>query len=62
MNRKNKLLVLVMIVLFLFVLTLTAHATFKSSLDEKFLLRGPEGFRRVQRVLVIGAGWYQGIP
>jgi len=62
MNRKNKLLVLVMIVLFLFVLTSTGYATFKSSLDEKFLLRGPEGFKRVERVLVIGAGWYRGIP
>lgn len=63
MNRKNKLLVLVVTVMLLIsVLTLTGLTTFKSSLDEKFLLRGPEGFKRVQRVLVIGAGWYQGIP
>ena len=62
MNRKNILLMLIIIMLFIFVLTLTGHATFKSSLDEKFALRGPEGFKRVQRVLVIGAGWYQGIP
>ena len=63
MNRKNKLLVLVVTVMLLIsVLTLTGLTTFKSSLDEKFLLRGPEGFKRVERVLVIGAGWYRGIP
>jgi len=62
MTRKNLLLVLGICILLILVLTLNVQSKFKSSLDEKFLLRGPEGFKRVERVLVIGAGWYQGIP
>jgi pyrrolidone-carboxylate peptidase len=60
--RKKKYLILLFTIVLVVFLTISAFATFESSLDEKFALRGPEGFKRVRKVLVIGAGWYKGIP